>query len=60
MKITILDVHEGQCEATHKQGEVAVIRMDDQGATVELSFKALIELARLKAKQEQKTADVSE
>ncbi len=59
MKIIILDVREGQCEATHKQGEVAVIRMDDQGGTVVLSFKALIELARLKAKQEQNTADAS-
>lgn len=53
MRITILDVLEGVCEVSGKQGE---IEMDDPPARAAVSFKALAEMARFRARQAAKNS----
>ena len=54
MRISILDVRDGVCEMSGREGEVAIIETDDEPGRAAVSFKALMEMARFRAKQEAK------
>jgi len=51
MKISILDVSEGVCEVSGRQGEVAVIAVDDEPTPLRVNFKCLADFARFRALQ---------
>jgi hypothetical protein len=57
MHLSIIDLREGVCEVTGKEGEVVVILTDDQTTPAQVSFKALQGMLRFEARQQAKRAE---
>jgi hypothetical protein len=52
--ITIIDLREGVCEVTGKEGEIVAILTAEQTTPAHVSFKALQGMLRFEAKQQAK------
>jgi hypothetical protein len=59
MRITIIDLREGVCEVSGKEGEVVAIVTDEQAQPAHVSFKALQGMLRFQAKQQAKRSNHS-